>query len=266
MNIATILPGGSVRARNLTVILFIAALAADNSRIRRFASSRSLPGRMITSTPTNPITTALQRRSLTSSCSTSTAAIVANRGAVKLTAVASRQRHDGNPIEPSRHRDEADRGAQQVKADIAAAQQTWTAFYDPRQHEQQPEQAAKKGDLERVHRLCCDAYQYVHHHRAASAQQYPQRRAGSRCKPRRCHGQHSRTVRSPTGDADTDELRRAEFSEAARYRRAARPLPPGSPWSNRHSTGDKRQYQDGCDLRTDNRARRRCEIPTRSPD
>jgi len=35
MNIATILPGFSVRARNLTVMLFIAALAADTRRIKK---------------------------------------------------------------------------------------------------------------------------------------------------------------------------------------------------------------------------------------
>ena len=88
MNIATILPGGSVRARNLTVMLFTVALAAESSRIKRFKSSRSLPGRIITSTPAKPMTIALQRRSRTSSCRTNTAAIVAKRGAVKLTAVA----------------------------------------------------------------------------------------------------------------------------------------------------------------------------------
>ena len=38
--------------------------------------------------PTNPSTTALQRRSLASSCRTRAAASVANSGAAKLTAVA----------------------------------------------------------------------------------------------------------------------------------------------------------------------------------
>jgi hypothetical protein len=66
----------------------MAALAAESSRIKRFKSRRSLPGRMITSTPTKPMTTALQRRSRTSSSRTNTAAIVAKRGAVKLRAVA----------------------------------------------------------------------------------------------------------------------------------------------------------------------------------
>ena len=69
-------------------MLFIAAVAAESNKIKRFASRRSPPGRMITSTPTKPIATALHRRNLTSSWRTSTAAIVAKRGAVKLTAVA----------------------------------------------------------------------------------------------------------------------------------------------------------------------------------
>jgi hypothetical protein len=43
---------------------------------------------MMTRTPIKPITTAAQRRSRTSSCSTNAAAIVAKSGAVKLTAVA----------------------------------------------------------------------------------------------------------------------------------------------------------------------------------
>ena len=70
------------------MILFIAPVAAESSKRNRFTSSAALPGRMMTRTPTNPITTALQRRSLTSSCRIRTAAIVAKSGAVKLTAVA----------------------------------------------------------------------------------------------------------------------------------------------------------------------------------
>jgi hypothetical protein len=66
----------------------MAPVAAESSRIKRFASRRSLPGRMITSTPTKPSTTAVHRRKRTFSWRISPPVRVAKTGPVKLTAVA----------------------------------------------------------------------------------------------------------------------------------------------------------------------------------
>src|SRR5260370_41162370 len=67
-------------------MLFIAQLAADNRITSSIGSIDSRLGRIITRTPAKPIATAAQRRGPTCSCSTSAAIIVANKGAVKLTA------------------------------------------------------------------------------------------------------------------------------------------------------------------------------------
>ena len=77
-----------MRTRYLTVMLFIAALAAETRINGRLMSIVSRPGRRITRTPIKPTATADHRRSRTSSCRIKAAPIVAKRGAVKLTAVA----------------------------------------------------------------------------------------------------------------------------------------------------------------------------------
>src|SRR5580704_3139390 len=71
-------------------MLFIAELAADNRISSSIGSIDSRLGRMMTRTPTKPITTAAQRRNRTSSCKMNAAANVANKGAVKLTAAPRR--------------------------------------------------------------------------------------------------------------------------------------------------------------------------------
>ena len=99
-----------------------------------------------------------------------------------------RQRHHGDSVEPGRHRYQADRRPQQVEAHSAGTQLGRPALDDPREYKEEPEQAAKKGDLERVHLLRRDADQHVHHHRADPAEQNPQGRTGNRRELRRSSG------------------------------------------------------------------------------
>ena len=184
------------------------------------------------------------------------------KGRGEIDGGSSRQRHHGDPIEPGRHRDKADRRAQQVKPGIAAAHQRRPTFDDPRKHEHEPEQATKESHFERVHRLSGDADEYVHHHRADSAEQDPQCSVGSRREPRHRPQGHQGLIPPTRGG----EMRRIKISEAALYRRAARIVPPGSAWSARHSIYGKRRDQGGFGSRSGNRTRRRCETPTRSRD
>ena len=60
-----------------------------------------------------------------------------------------------------------------TKPRVGAAQQTRTAFNDPGDHDHEPEEATKKRDFERVHRLRRDADQDIHHDRADSVEQNP---------------------------------------------------------------------------------------------
>src|SRR5437016_1631876 len=103
MKKATIVLGRSVRARNLTVMLFIAPVAAESKRISRFASSRSLPGRMITSTPTKPSTTtpAAETDDLVED---EDGCQGRKERAGKGDGGRRRQRHHGDPVKPGRHR------------------------------------------------------------------------------------------------------------------------------------------------------------------
>ncbi len=76
----TIVFAGSLRDRNLMLIVTMPVIAAENTATRLAAVKPSVPGRTMTSTPMKPATTALQRRMRTTSPRNSTAPIVTNSG------------------------------------------------------------------------------------------------------------------------------------------------------------------------------------------
>jgi hypothetical protein len=89
-------------------------VSADSSTSPAAGSTAATPGRSITSTPAKPTISADQRRTRTTSLSTSAASMVANKGVVKLSAVASAS--GSSTTEKNMQIDETTRNAERVSS------------------------------------------------------------------------------------------------------------------------------------------------------
>ena len=110
----------------------------------------SRPGRTMISTPTKPTAIALQRRRRTTSPRISAARMVAKIGAVKPSAVTSASGVIAERVEERQHRQDVERGAQDVQAEARRAQRLEPVAHEPGQDHEEREDVAEEGDLERM--------------------------------------------------------------------------------------------------------------------